>query len=89
MRFLNFRYRSLGIIFTCLLLQGCYLIQSASKPMPAQRFEAAAPAAGLIVLLPGFGDGPQSVGYDRLKRDPFRPAGVAESCRMAISGFRL
>jgi pimeloyl-ACP methyl ester carboxylesterase len=59
MRYMNFRYRSLGIIFACLLLQGCYFMQSASKPMPAQRFEASAPVAGLLVLLPGFGDGPQ------------------------------
>lgn len=51
--------RKLGIAIGSLLLGGCYLIQSASEPMPAQRFTADTPAAGVIVLLPGFADGPQ------------------------------
>ena len=59
MRLTNSRNRSLAIAIACLVLHGCYLLQSASAPIPVQRFEAATPAAGLIVLLPGFGDGPQ------------------------------
>ncbi|CAD7837542.1 MAG: hypothetical protein [Olavius algarvensis Gamma 3 endosymbiont] len=59
MRSTGFRYRSLGFVCACLLLAGCYLTQSASKPMPAQYFPAVAPATAVIVLLPGFGDGPQ------------------------------
>lgn len=44
-----------------LLLPGCYVMQSAETPMPAV-FHAATnvDAEGLIVLLPGFGDGPES-----------------------------
>ena len=47
------------VTVACLALSGCYLLQSASQPMPSQRFEASQPASGLIVLMPGFGDGPQ------------------------------
>ena len=51
-------FRFLAVAAAGLLLGGCYLLQSASEPIPAERFESNS-ASGLVVLLPGFGDGPQ------------------------------
>ena len=51
-------FRSFVTAAAGLLLGGCYLLQSASEPIPAERFESAS-ASGLVVLLPGFGDGPK------------------------------
>jgi len=59
MRFVKHRYRVMAGILVCLLLGGCYFFQFATQPMPSQRFEANQPATGLIVLMPGFGDGPR------------------------------
>lgn len=59
MQVARFRLGFLGIVGASLLLGGCYFFQTASEPMPAERFQASAPVTGLIVLMPGFGDGPQ------------------------------
>ncbi len=52
-------FKGLGLAASALLLGGCYLMQSAGEPMPAERFNGASDATGLIVMLPGFADGPQ------------------------------
>ncbi len=59
MRIVKLRCGILKVSLVCLMLSGCYFLQPATQPMPAQRFEANQPATGLIVLMPGFGDGPQ------------------------------
>ena len=52
--------RSRGALaLLCLLLGGCYFLQSVDSPVPAQFFTSTAGATGLVILLPGFGDGPQ------------------------------
>ena len=52
-------YRAFSLVIVSLLLGGCYLMQFASEPMPAERFDSGGQASGLIVFLPGFADGPQ------------------------------
>lgn len=52
-------FRFFAVAAAGLLLGGCYLLQPASEPIPAQRFESPS-ASGLVLLLPGFGDGPQN-----------------------------
>ena len=49
------------LVFVCfgLLLGGCYFMQSASQPIPTQIVRLSEAASGLVVMLPGFGDGPQ------------------------------
>ena len=50
------------IALLTLLLAGCYVIKPAKIPLPVVHYSAATngTAEGLIVLLPGFGDGPNS-----------------------------
>ena len=52
-------YRAFSLVIVSLLLGGCYLMQSASEPMPAERFDSGGQSSSLIVFLPGFADGPQ------------------------------
>ena len=54
-------YRAV-LVCLSLLTSGCYFLQSATQPMPAQYLQKTAGAKGLVVMLPGFGDGPQDFG---------------------------
>lgn len=59
MRVLKAHQRGLTITLACLLLGGCYFFQAVKEPIPTQYFKARSAATGLVVMMPGFGDGPQ------------------------------
>ena len=48
------------VVLVSVLSAGCYLTKSATVPMPFLHHAAAGKAHGLIVFLPGFGDGPEA-----------------------------
>ncbi len=53
-----------GVVVLIAVLQGgCYITKTAIVPMPVIQYAAMAEADGLIVFLPGFGDGPEA--FDR------------------------
>ena len=62
-----------AILFVALAGSGCYFTQSAAVPMPTVLWShhGSAPAQGLAVLLPGFGDAPAD----------FQSAGIVDLIR--------
>ena len=66
-----------ALLSLVVLVAGCYLLQSASRPIPAQAFPAPAGADGLVVMLPGFADGPRD----------FVEQGFVDAVRAANPGY--
>jgi pimeloyl-ACP methyl ester carboxylesterase len=55
--------RASTVVLLAVLLGGCYITKTAKVPMPVIHHAASGETDGLIVFLPGFGDGPEA--FDR------------------------